>query len=525
MPTSTFESGPGSTPRAGRRLSSRSGRAIGGTLVVGLTVAAVTVAGAPGAVAATPPLAQSVGRFLDGAVGGNPIQQLADLKDARATAPGSTSTQNPLDATLLGSLNAPLTGALQLPQVGGITLGAANQVAVARSDGYSYAGSGAVLNSGGASVGGNNSAFPADTTFDLSAGSLASGLPVPGVGPAATLGGVTLTVGAVSALAQTPTGVGKAGSTKYGIAGLRLGLESPALGQLLSTLSTALNPSGVLGTITGLLNGVLPAGCNLSQVLLPSSLSLGNGIVISATNGGISIDLAAFLKQLNLGDLSSLPPNTDLIDHLLTYLTSVGGLTTGIENVINGLTDSLQAQFAACAAAVPTLPAVLAALTSGRTTLENAINGLVGSLGGVGGTGNPLAPIGAVLKKLVDIGANVQPNGPAGTFTSQLKATPDQATPVVAGQTIVRAVEINLVGDPLATIALANAAAGPSTAAVAPTSSASPTPPATALPIGVPAGAAQPAGSPDLPLVLLAVGLLMGAAGAVAWKVRGRPGA
>jgi len=44
----------------------------------------------------------------------------------------------------------------------------------------------------------------------------------------------------------------------------------------------------------------------------------------------------------------------------------------------------------------------------------------------------------------------------------------------------------------------------------------------TNIPTGVPAGFAKPAGSPDLPLILLVVGLLMASGGAVAWKFRGK---
>ena len=132
-----------------------------------------------------------------------------------------------------------------------------------------------------------------------------------------------------------------------------------------------------------------------------------------------------------------------------------------------------------------------------------------------------LTPIGTLLKKLVDIGINVQPNGPKGTYTDKLKATPDQGTAVVPGQTIVRAIEINLVNDPLATLALANAAAGPSSAAPPSTTPSSSTP-GTSLPTGVPAGlASRGGGSPDLPLVLLVAGLVLGVGGAAAYKIRG----
>ncbi|PZS17697.1 MAG: hypothetical protein DLM57_07800 [Pseudonocardiales bacterium] len=502
---------------------------VAAALTAGLVGTGLVGAGAQSAGAAALPQAQSVGNFLDGALGGGLIDPIVKLAYATAFAPGRTSVQNPLDVTALNAVNLPLTGALNLPEVAGIKLGAVNQVAHANLDGSSFGASGAVDNCGGVSVGCPNSSsgsFPANATVDLSAAGLSAGspIPIPGGTSAAALGGIKLSVGAVSALAQTPVGFGKPGTTNYNIAGLTLGIGSPALGQLLSTLSKALNPSSVLRIITPLIKGVVPE-CDLTQVLLPTSLSLeGGAIVISATDGSITVDLAKLLQQLHL-NLNQLPPNTDLIDYLLTYLTSVDGLTTGIEGLIHGLTDNLQAQFAACSKAVPLLPDVLAELNKGQQTLEAAVNGLVGSLGGVGGTGNPLAPLGAVLKKLIDIGVNVQPNGPAGTFSSSLKATPKQGTPAVAGQTIVRAIEINLVGDPLATLALANAAAGPSTApALTPTTPAPTTtgPVNTNIPTGVPAGFATPGASPELPLVLLVLGLLMAGCGAVAWKWRGK---
>ena len=148
------------------RRSGSAARAIAAATAATVAVATIAVTGASSA-GASAPFAQSVGRFLDGAVGTNPVQELVNLQDARATAPGTQSVQNPLNAELLGKLDLPLTGALQLPQLLGITFGAANQVAVAHDDGYSYGASGAVSNSGGVSVGGNNSAFPADATINL----------------------------------------------------------------------------------------------------------------------------------------------------------------------------------------------------------------------------------------------------------------------------------------------------------------------------------------------------------------------
>lgn len=493
------------------------------TVVTAITVAGVAFAGTQSASAASAPLAQSVGRFVDGSLANKPIQQVADVKDARALAPGTQSQQNPLDVTVLSKLSLDFKNALKLPQLLGIKLGAANQVAVAHNDGFSYGASGAVLNSGGVSVGGQDNAFPANATIDLSATGIAgnSGVPVPGGGAADALGGVKVTIGAVSALAQTPTGVGKPGTTNYGVAGLNIVAASPLLAQLLGsvgkvlgTLLTQLNPLLKLAPNCPVLNGTIP------------DLSLENGaITLSASNGGLTIDLQTLLQQLNL-DLNHLPANTDLIDLLINYLSSPSGLSAALNNVLTGLftgPNGLKAQVDACAPA---------GVKGGLDTLIAAVTKLTGGLGKVlsklqlpNGT-SALKPLGDVLKKLVDIGINVQPNGASGTFTSALAATPDQATPVVAGQTIVRAIEVDLVGDPLAAVALANAAAGPSSGApvTSPPPSTSAVPCANAKscapPTGVPAGQGSP--SSPAPLILLLAGLFLASGGAVAFKLRGR---
>jgi hypothetical protein len=128
---------------------------------------------------------------------------------------------------------------------------------------------------------------------------------------------------------------------------------------------------------------------------------------------------------------------------------------------------------------------------------------------------------------LIDIGVNVQPNGPKGSFTSRMAATPKQGTPVVPGQTVVRALEIDVLGS-LLTVGIANAAAGPSSAAPAPVPTAATTAPAASalgvdaasVPRAIPAGAAGH-GTPLAPIVLLVTGLLMAGAGATAWRLRG----
>ncbi|MDT4938237.1 MAG: hypothetical protein QOG80_1908 [Pseudonocardiales bacterium] len=485
---------------------------IAGTVAATLTITGLTFTGATGAGAATLPNSQSVGRFVDGAVGSSPIQQIANVFDARAVNPGTASDQNPLHVNALSAIDLPLTGSLQFPELLGIHLGAVNQVAVAKSDGFSYGASGAVDNSGGVSVGGNNAAFPANATIDLSAAALAGPVPVPGGGTADALGAVHVTIGALSALASTPAGVAKPGSTSYNIAGLGITAASPLLQQLVGTLGTT------LGTLLTALNGLfsLQTNCPLLNGTLPDLHLDGGAITISASTGGISINLETLLQQLNL-DLNTLAPNTDLIDLLLSYLSDPNGLADGLSTAITGLFADLKTQIDACAPS-----GLKAGADTLFTTLQTVLNGVGGLLGGLQlpGGGSALAPLGTLLKQLIDIGVNVQPNGPAGTFTSKLKATPSQITPVVAGQTIVRALELNLVGDPLATVALANAAAGPSNPATVTTTTVSP--PGTAIPTGIPAGYAKPNGSPALPLVLLLMGLFLAGGGAFAWRLRGR---
>lgn len=488
--------------------------------------AGVAVASGPPAVAAvSAPSAQSVGRFVDGALGTTPLQQVVDLKDARAMVPGNVSAQNPLEVSAAGAVNVPLTGALQLPQLLGINLGAANQVAVAKADGYSYGASGAVSNAGGASIAGNSAAYPADGTINLSAAAVPNN-GLPGFGGLNALGSVQASIGAVQALAQTPAGFGQPGTTSYGIAGFDLVLSSPALASVLTPVFTALGGLAAAG------GGA--TGCPMTTGI-PDLTMLGGGLIISGSAhtvtladgksvalqpGDVVIDFGAMLKQLGL-DLNTLPANTDLMALLANYLSGSAGLATALPAAVNSVISPLQQQFVACAPAA--LQPAVQLLTGAGTALNTAVAGLANGLAGAGG-GNPLAPLTAGLAQVLDVGVNVQPNGAKGTFTSSLRATPDQATPVVPGQTIVRAIELN-VGGTGAALALANAAAGPSTAppaTVAPTASQLGIDAVqAAVPTGVPAGYDKQPSVPAAPLVLLIVGLVLAGGGALAWRLRG----
>ncbi len=520
-----------------------------GATAVALTVAAVVTAGGGTAGAATAPNAQSAGNFLDATIGGNPIDDIAKLAFARAQNPGSVTDQNPLDVTALNAINLPLTGALQLPQLLGIDLGAANQLALAKSDGTSRGASGAVLNSGGVSVGGDGGASPANATIDLTAAGIAGNSPIPipgGDGSADALGGVTASIGAVSSIARTPEfGPALASSwlstctqsdpTCYNIASVDLTLGSPLVGGILGTVTDTLDT--VLGTLATAAGAVgLPAACSFSSGL--GSITLENGaVVIDASTGSISIHLKQLLETLLGKDLNDLAPNTDLLAFLLDYLASPDGLAAGLQGVINGLTAPLADKFTACLTALGNsgpigqvaglLVTLTNTLTAGQATLETTISDLVSGLAGAAGV-SPLAPIGDLLSQLIGIGVNVQPQVASGDFDTNLDTLPKQGMtpPPVPYEHTVRAIELQLLGTSGVTVALANSAAGPSKPAVAPT----PTPTATStsrsvgptsVPTGVPAGAGTHGGSPALPITLLALGLMFAGGGVLAYRMRG----
>ena len=510
-----------SSSKAGRgaRLSLRSpqARVVAGTVATALAVASFAFTGTS-AGASSLPNAQSVGRFLDGSIGTTTVESIANVQDARAVNPGTTSVQNPLTATVLNQIKVPLNGALQLgPLLGIQNFGAANQVAVAKSDGYSYGASGAVDNSGGVSVGGNNAAYPANATLDL------TGAGITGNSAGAILGGVTTSIGAVSALASTPAGAGKPGSTSYQIASLNLQLGSPLLKQLLGPVLTnvgsLLNKLSTSASLPG-----LPTSCILSSTTTVTSLSIDGGAVVidlsGSTSALLTVDLSKVLQQLGL-NLNALPANTDLVADLLKYLTSPTGLAAGLTTTINDLVNPLKTSLQPCLTALGPLGGLLATLLNSlsglQTTLENTVSGVLGQLASALPTA-PLQQLSGILGKVLDIGINVQPNGPSGTYTDALKATPAQDTAVVPGQTVVRAIEVNVLGKAI-NLALANAAAGPSAPATTPTTPASSTP-ASNVPTGVPAGDGTKGGLPTLPIVLLIVGLLTAASGVTAQRLR-----
>jgi hypothetical protein len=515
-----------------------------------LAAAAVGFAAAPAQARSADVDAQSVGRFLDGSAGGKPIQAIVDLKDARAKAPGTQSTQNPLDVQLGDAFTVPLTGKLQLPSGGLGAFGAVNQVAVAHTDGSSYGASGAVANSGGISVGGDNSAYPASASLTLSPSALSDNSPItiPGVPSAKALGAITASVRGVAALAKTRSG-GKVVTPSYSIADVTLSIGSPLVGQVLTTVSGQLDSgaTSAFGQLSSALKNVpgapqLPAACTSPSALITTRSFLNGAVSIDPSNGAITISVAKLLAASGL-NLNALPANTDLLAYLLKFLSSTNGLSAAVEKIITDGENSLETAFSDCLKALPApvataLDTLISQLKSGQNTLTTAVNGIVSQLSA---NAAPLSALADGLKNVLDIGVNVQSgpgkaaNNASAPFTSQLAATPDQATDVIEGQTLVRALEIDLLdgaksasGSPGAVLALANAAVGPRSvtpAASASVAAASTVAPNSALPTGVPAGQAAPHhGTPVLPLVAVLLVVVAAGIGTVAYRVRTRPG-
>lgn len=542
---------------SGRFTGGRAASFVAAGTAVTLAAGAIVAAGGGTAGAVVPLKAQSVGRFVDGSAGGMPIQKLADLKDARATAPPEKGTQqNPFDVKLFNMLNIPLTGVFNFPTSPAVKAGVVNQVAVAKDSGRSYGAAGAVSNSGGINAGGNSNDFPSSGTIDLSGSSFgSSGLPpLPGGGGANALGGLTADIGAVSALAQTQVGGKVTPQPQYNVAGVRLNLASPALGGVLTKLGDALNPSS-LPVLPG-----APEACTFKKALLSPISFAGGGIKIDPTTGAITVDVAKLLLSLKL-NINKLPANTDLLAYLLKYLADPKGLAAGLQGTLTSITQPGQDRFTACLTAIgkhnPALQTLADAITSGSASLTAATKNLSDALAKAApGGSNPFAPLAMGLKSLIDIGINVESGpgiqqeqtDPSLKFDTGLKKTPNQNTPVVPNQTLIRALEINLLrvsgppglpgnfARPAAvapnttgiTVALANAAVGPSSVPAA----APPTPltgvPGNQLPTGVPAGQGKPDNGsptlPTLPLVLVLLGLMLAGGGTVALRRRGMLG-
>ena len=309
-----------------RRRRSRAVRAVAASVAVSLGVGIALMDSAAPAAADTP-RAQAVGRFLDGAAGGTPLQSVVDLKDARATNPGTVVGPEPASTSSSAgratsrsatscSCRAAATRSTSVPPTRSPRLDPTATPSARPARSATRAASRPAV----------RTARPSNATFDLSAAAFPSTpLPLPGSGGAAALGGLTASIGAVFARAHTPPGVGVAGDTRYGIGSLTLTLASPALGGVLKQL--------------GRRAGAADAAQRRARVPEERLLVQGPGAVDRSRSpvarsrstrrrGSITIDLAALLRTLG-ANLNALPANTDLLAYLLNYLGSANGLSAG----------------------------------------------------------------------------------------------------------------------------------------------------------------------------------------------------
>lgn len=146
----------------------------------GVAIVTAALLGAGGSIlAAAPATAAPVastgqGRFLSGSALGVNLDDILTVTPANAVnSGGATDTDvHPLDVTALNAVNVDLGGGLNLLGNNGIlTLGAVNQYAAANADGSSVAASGAVTNTGGIGVGGQDGVPQSNATSTCRASS------------------------------------------------------------------------------------------------------------------------------------------------------------------------------------------------------------------------------------------------------------------------------------------------------------------------------------------------------------------
>ena len=410
------------------------------TAVIAMAAGSILLTAGPAAAATT--VAQSNGRFLSGSVGSTNLDNIVSIAPASATNDGTTpttSSNHPLDATVLSAVQADLGSGLNLLGSNGvITLGAVNQYASASSDGSSKSASGAVNNSGAIAVGGANGLQSSDATIDLTK---LLGSPVgPGL---AVLSAGTVQVGAVSATANETAARVQTGT--YKIADLKLNLTSP----LVTNLTSSLRAANLTTLLTGLgVNGLAVLGNlpDLSATVanIPTAISADGAVSVNIGTGVISVDVAKVLKAAGL-DLNNLPQDTEIVPIV------VDALTTRLPELISGAVDALVAQVGTAVGGITatlgvvTLPigAILSSLT---TTLTDPLTAALPNLGTT-----LVDPITATLSGLLSLTGNVKSTS-AGRFTqSALRLT------LVPGAT------------PVAQLRLASASVGPNAPLPVPT--------------------------------------------------------
>ncbi|MBA8989458.1 LPXTG-motif cell wall-anchored protein [Curtobacterium pusillum] len=389
----------------------------------GIAVITAALLGAGGSVlaaapaTAAPAASTSEGRFLSGSALGIDLDDILSVTPADAVNTGGATVTDvhPLDVTALNAVNVDIGDGLNLLGDNGIlTLGAANQYAQANPDGSSLAASGAVTNTGGIGVGGQDGVPQANATLDLSG--------LIGTDAAGALADLQVEVGAVSATAAQAAGPDGAQTGDYGIEGLDMTLTSPALGDTVTGLRTTLN--GLQPTVDNLQTLLQVLGPlvevsgipNLTSVLDSATnvTSADGSITANLQTGAITIDVAAVLTNAGL-DLNDLPANTQLLPYITDALTTqlLPAITAALQGVVSQLTTSLQ-NLTVTVAGLPVdagevLPIVNPVLEQVVAPINDVIDGLGSTV---------ITPLADALTDVVSLQGNVQETS-AGVFTQR----------------------------------------------------------------------------------------------------------
>ncbi|MEJ8282370.1 choice-of-anchor G family protein, partial [Curtobacterium citreum] len=368
---------------------------------------------------AAPVASTAEGRFISGSALGLNLDDILTVTPADAVNTGGAADTDvhPLDVTALNAVNVNLGGGLNLLGNNGIlTLGAVNQYAAANADGSSVAASGAVTNTGGIGVGGQDGVPQSNATLDLSG--------LIGTDLAGALANAQLEVGAVSATAAQAAGPDGAQTGDYGIAGLDLSLTSPALGATVTDLRTTLgtlqptvdnleNLLAVLGPLVevdGIPNLVTVLDSATGEVT-----SADGSITANLQTGAITVDVAAVLTNAGL-DINNLPANTELLPYITDALTTqlLPAVTTALQGVVTQLTASLQGLSVTVLGVPVPVGQVLPIVNPVLAQVVAPINQVVAGLGAT-----VVTPLAEALTTVVSLQANVQETSADGVFTQR----------------------------------------------------------------------------------------------------------
>ncbi len=290
---------------------------------------------------------------------------------ASATSLGSDAYANPLDVSALGAINVSLGSLLQLPL--GNPVGVLNQYGQAHQNGSSAGAAGVVNNSGGIALiaGPPSASVPSFATFDL-----ASLLGTLGLGSVAGLADVKLSLGAVGSSAQLngcnalwTKNIAANLQRKYVIAGLTTNLDSPLVGDLVSSVNsttslltnTVNGISGNAGLITGVTSNItnalgpilavagigtptatVSASVDFSSLttLLNSTITdSGHIVTIDLAGGTIAINTAALFDSVN--GLNNQAPNTQLLINTTVINSLKAAITSALNDYVDAVTNAI----------------------------------------------------------------------------------------------------------------------------------------------------------------------------------------